>query len=69
VTAKPWVRPTPGYALSAKPYVWRNEPEPPLNGVVVHVRGSIVQWLTPEQAINLADQLVDAVEQYERTAA
>jgi hypothetical protein len=63
VTAKVYIRPErPQYVLRATEYTWHDRDGTPTPGVGLFVDHSIVQHLTPEQAIQLADQLVDAAE-------
>lgn len=60
------VRPTnPRYTLRAATYTWHNKDGSPSPGVGIFTDRRLVQHLTLEQALALADQLVDATEERE----
>lgn len=48
--------------LRAAPKAFKREGYPPLPGVGLYLRDELIQFLTPDRAMKLADQLVDAFE-------
>jgi hypothetical protein len=62
--AKAWARPdAPRFVIKGRPWTWRTPGGPDEHGVgLVLAPANIIQFLTAEQAITLADQLVDAAE-------
>jgi hypothetical protein len=63
-TAKVWARPSePRYVIQGRPWAWRDHGNPDEHGVALVLwPANLIQYLTPAQAIALADQLVDAAE-------
>jgi hypothetical protein len=72
VAAKLWVRPdTPRLTIKARPWTWRTPGEPDEHGVALVISTSqIIQFLNLDQAVELSNLLIDAVEnQTEGTAS
>ncbi|WP_423184302.1 hypothetical protein [Arthrobacter sp. NyZ413] len=62
-TTKVWPRPTaPKFVLTAKPWTWHSGDGQEQGVAVVLKPNYLVQFMTPDQAISLADALVDAAE-------
>lgn len=68
MTPKVYIRPErPEHVIRAKGYAWRDSDGAQSPGVGIFAGSGygaykLIQYLTPEQAIQLSNQLVDAVE-------
>lgn len=56
------VLPRPEHVLRADAYTFRLTDGTPVPGIGIFAERRLIQHLTPEQAVALADQLVDATE-------